>query len=581
MATSARRVDHLVRAWRNAALRRLSLAYAGFRLAELGVWIALIAYAYTAGGVREASAVTVAQLVPATFFALAVGGLIRRHGAVQVLRWGLVAQSAGMIGAALFLRIGDNGAGYAAAIVAATAITTTRPSHSALTPGIVDGADELTAANVFSGVLLAAASLAGPAVAALLMTAVGSWAVFAVMGAVVAAGAAAVWRLPAVNLAGDEDPESVIAGIRATAREPGPRVMVLAVAMYYLMIGALDVMAVVIAVELLGKSEAFGGYVTTAVGVGCVIAGSIAVTLIGRRWLSPWVLISALSIGISLVAVSLAGSRLVASMIALVAIGVGEAIYELTALMLLQRVSRLDLLGHVFALVEALQMAMLAVGAAIVPLAVALCGSHWAPAAVGVLFLVLVGGLGTRIVVIDRNARVPLTEMAALRATPLFRALPGPALETVAARGSARRGPGRRRARAPGGSGLGVLRSGQRSPGGVDRRRGRERARARRRVRRDRAHPRRPAGRHGADEHRFRSPGGGSWSLSHGGHRAHGDARPRVVDRGVASRLDVSASTRCRRGTGRSSGTPRCEPGRGHAVSARSCRWRGRAATGG
>jgi CRP-like cAMP-binding protein len=63
---------------------------------------------------------------------------------------------------------------------------------------------------------------------------------------------------------------------------------------------------------------------------------------------------------------------------------------------------------------------------------VQLFGSHWAPAAVGVLFTLLVGGLGGRIVMIDRRAHVPITEMACLRATPLFGALPGPALETVA-----------------------------------------------------------------------------------------------------------------------------------------------------
>jgi Cyclic nucleotide-binding domain len=99
---------------------------------------------------------------------------------------------------------------------------------------------------------------------------------------------------------------------------------------------------------------------------------------------------------------------------------------------LLQRVSRLDLVGHVFAFVEAMQMAMLAVGAALVPLAVEPFGSRWAPAAIGVLFVVSVGALAARIVSIDRNARVPITEMATLRATPLLGALPGPALETVA-----------------------------------------------------------------------------------------------------------------------------------------------------
>jgi len=432
MNATTRRVRMLRRAWRSRWLRRLCLASAGFRTAELGVWVALLAYAYTAGGVREASAVTVAQLVPAAAAALAVGSFIRRHGAGEVLRWGLALQSAAMLATAALLHQGDNAAAFAAAVVAATAVTTTRPAQSVLIPGVVDGPDELTAANVLGGALLAAAALAGPALAAVIMTSVGSWAVFAVMAAAVGASAAAVWHFPTIRITGDEDPASLVEGLRQIASEPGPRVMVFAVAAYYVAIGALDVLVVVIAVELLGKPEAFAGYLATAAGVGSLIAGSVSVAVIGRRWIAPWILISAFFVGTALVSVSVVGSRFAASILALVAFGVSEAIYELTAVMLLQRVSRLDLLAHIFALVEALQMAMLAVGAALVPVAVQLFGSHWAPAAVGVLFVVLVGGVATRIVFIDRDARVPITEMGVLRATPLFGALPGPALETVA-----------------------------------------------------------------------------------------------------------------------------------------------------
>jgi CRP-like cAMP-binding protein len=46
--------------------------------------------------------------------------------------------------------------------------------------------------------------------------------------------------------------------------------------------------------------------------------------------------------------------------------------------------------------------------------------------------VVLVGVLAPQIVSIDRKARVPITEMAILRATALLGALPGPALETIA-----------------------------------------------------------------------------------------------------------------------------------------------------
>ena len=432
MTTTAQRIDLLRRAWRNGSLRRLCLAVAGFRLAEIAVWIAITAYAYAAGGVGEASAVAIAQLVPATLFALAVGSLIRRHGPARILRYGLAVQSVSMLLTAVFLHAGVNPLAFAGAIVAASAVTTTRPAESVLTPTLVDGPDQLTAANVLTGLLLGASVLAGPAVAAILMTWVGTWAVPAVMAVVVAVAAATVWRLPEAQVASAEDPQSVVAGIRATAREPGPRVMVLAISAHYVVVGAYDVVSVVIAVEILGKSESFTGFLTTATGVGSVIAGTLALAVIGRRWISPWILVS------GVVQRCRTGSRIgrrravAASMLVLVAFGAATAMYELTALMLLQRVSRLDLLGHVFALVEALQMAMLAVGAAIVPLAVALFGSAWAPAAIGALFVLLVATFAVGVIRIDRDAWVPITEMATLRATPLFGALPGPALETVA-----------------------------------------------------------------------------------------------------------------------------------------------------
>ena len=432
MGGGRQRVELVGRAWRKRSLRRLGLAVAGFRLAELAVWIALAAYAYGAGGVSEASAVTVAELVPATACALAVGRLIHRFGASAVLRWGLALQSAAMLVAAVFLRQHQDVGAFGAAIVGASAVTTTRPAQSASLPSMVDGPDELTAANVFFGALVAAGELAGPLSAAILMTTVGGWAVFAVMSAVVAAATAAVWRLPPAPAAADEDPESIVAGIRATARAAGPRVMVIAIAAYYVVIGALDVLAVVIAVELLHESTGYAGFVTTAIGAGCLVAGALAVLLIGRRWIAPWILVSGFAIGIALVGVSLAGSRVALTLAILVGFGVATAAYELTALMLLQRVSRIDIIANVFALVETLQMAMLALGAAIVPLAVHLFGPHWAPAAVGVLFAAYTAAIGASIVLIDRSARVPITEMGLLRSTALFGALPGPALETIA-----------------------------------------------------------------------------------------------------------------------------------------------------
>ena len=62
--------------------------------------------------------------------------------------------------------------------------------------------------------------------------------------------------------------------------------------------------------------------VTTAVGVGCVLASGMSLAVIGRRWISPWILLSAVAIGMGLVAVSLVGSHVVASLLVLAVFGI-------------------------------------------------------------------------------------------------------------------------------------------------------------------------------------------------------------------------------------------------------------------
>jgi hypothetical protein len=420
---------------RNRALTAVMVAYGAFSATQNAVWIGMLVYAYDRGGAATAGAVAIAQLLPAALLAPVAAAVADRRSPVGVLVGGYLVQVAGMLATAVAIGLEAPPAAYAGAVVASAAVATTRPAQTALVPGLVHDAEELTAANALTGWIESASLVASSAATGLLLAVAGPGVVFAVAGV---AGLASVGLAATVRgmgpLAVDEAAGSLtgtLAGFRVLARRSGPRLLVALLGAQWVVIGALDILFVVLAVDVLDRGEGWVGVLNMAYGVGGVLAGVAGMALVGRRRLVMPILCGVVLIGAAL-ALSALSTTAAATVALLAVVGSGRALFNLATRTLLQRAVPAEVVGRVFGVAEALAMAGLAVGSAMVPLLVAVGGT--ATAVVGTAaVLPLVALVGARaLVAVDATAHVPVVEIALLRSLRIFRALPAPALECLA-----------------------------------------------------------------------------------------------------------------------------------------------------
>jgi MFS transporter/cyclic nucleotide-binding protein len=420
---------------RNRALTAVLVAYGVFSATQNAVWIAMLVYAYDRGGAGTAGAVAIAQLVPAALLAPVAAAGADRRSPVGVLVGGYLVQVAGMLATALAIGLEVPLAAYVGAVVASAAVATTRPAQTALVPGLVHNAEELTAANALTGWIESASVVASSAATGLLLAVAGPGLVFAVAGVaglvsvVLAATVRGMGALAVEEAAGRV--AGTLAGFRVLARQSGPRLLVGLLGAQWVVIGALDILFVVLAVDVLDRGQGWVGVLNMAYGLGGVLAGLAGMALVGRRRLVPPILGGVVLIGAAL-ALSALFTTAAATIVLLAVVGSGRALFNLATRTLLQRAVPAELVGRVFGVAEALAMGGLALGSAMVPLLVAVGGT--ASAVVGTAaVLPLVALVGARaLVAVDATAHVPVVEIALLRSLPIFRALPAPALEGLA-----------------------------------------------------------------------------------------------------------------------------------------------------
>ena len=421
----------------NTALLRVLAAYLLFILTEYAVWIAMLVFAYNRGGTAVAGLVAVAQLAPAAVVAPVAASLADRQSPVVMLAGGYLAQVAGMAGTAAAIGAGAPLAAYAAAVFASTAVTTTRPAQSALIPSLAATPDQLTAANVVAGWLEAAGAAAAGLLVGVLISLAGVGSVFAVCAGLGLAAALLVAGLRAPSLAAETEAEAdtstagVAEGLRLAVRQPRLRLMLALLTADAVVVGALDLLVVILALTVLGRPPSWAGYLEFAFGAGAVLAATVSALLVGRRLGGP-ILAAALGLSGALAVVAF-GPGLAGTVILLAVAGAGHLLLEVATRTLLQRSVPPRLIGRIFGVLEGFTMAGLAIGALLVPALAHLGGSQLAVLGVAaVLPLAAVAG-GRAVFRLDAGTAVPVVEIALLRSLPLFAELPAPAIEGLAA----------------------------------------------------------------------------------------------------------------------------------------------------
>lgn len=422
------------------ALRRSLLAYLIFHTAEWAVWVATLVFAYDLGGTTVAALAALLQLLPAAAVAPLAASLGDRTPRERTLIRIYCAQSAAMaLTFGLFVLNAPLPAMLIGVVLVSVTISFARPVYLAALPAFAATPAQLTAANSVSTMVESVAVLLGPAVAAAIMQVAAVPPVFATFAVGMLLAALLVHRpanagsgatAPARPRLGLSDWSDALVELRA---RPHGLLLLGYVGLAYLLVGMADVLAIVLAFEVLMLGPAGPGVLISAIGFGGVAGAGASVLLAGRRRLGPALAGALLIAGVPFALAGLA-NHLLASFLLLAAAGAGKSFLEVAARTLLQRSVSEDVLARVFGLQEGLILLATAVGALLVPFLVSLAGPRGAFVVAGLTLPLLALATWRRLKSVDAEAPAPPRSLLLLLRMPMFRHLPVPVVERLADR---------------------------------------------------------------------------------------------------------------------------------------------------
>jgi predicted MFS family arabinose efflux permease len=420
-------------------VRRLELGWGCSTVGELAGTVALTVYAFDQGGAALVGVYGVLRTFPAAVVAPLVMGLSDRMRREQVLRWAtgvraVLLAAAGIVAAAQ---------GPAAVVIALAAASSTlagtyRPLLIAILPWLVRSPAQLGAVNVLATSTENSGALVGPVAAAVLLATGSDWLAIVVAAGFLAMATAALWRVRLPELRAHPDAAGglfgdTFRGLAELARVAPPAGMAVLLLAQTFVKGALSVLLVVLAVDVIDAGESAVGWLYSAMGLGGLVGAAVGAVVVRAHRLGRAFVTGLLLWGLPLVALAPVPG-LVAALAALAVVGAGNAIQDVGGGTLTPRLFSPGVLGRVLGAEELIVFVGTGVGAAAAAPLIGLAGPRGTLAVLGLTLAALAAAYSVRFVQIDRALPVAGPRADLIRGLPMFAPLPLAAVDLLATR---------------------------------------------------------------------------------------------------------------------------------------------------
>lgn len=358
----------------NVGLRRVQLAFFGSGIGDWAYATAVTVWAFEDGGAAAVGAFQAARFVIAAV-AGPIGGTIADRMSRRTFMLASDAARAVLVAAAaVCVTLGLDAAVYVFALLAVIAGAPFRAAQAGLVPQLVSSPEELTSSNAVASNIENVVIFAGPALGALLVGAFGIEVAFWLNVATFAWSFLLLLGVHGRPLASSSDEgagggllRETLSGVSVIAKDADLRLTAILAALQGMLFGALTVLNVIIAIEMLDAGPDGVGYLLALTGVGSVAGGIVVLSRVRHKRVATDMSIGVIGWALPFLLLA-AYPSLPTALLALLVVGFMDPWVNLGLDTLPQRLADERMMSRVFATIDASLIGAMAVGSVIAPL---------------------------------------------------------------------------------------------------------------------------------------------------------------------------------------------------------------------